>query len=103
MIHKTRDITIKKGKIDLLMIPTVRYLNSVEETYTEWCCQGDASSRPYVIFYCNSQPGLIQIVKKFEGVATIQVEFWGSSLRYYLQFNGPKNLKLSNRPLNRKE
>jgi len=61
-MHETELIPIKVAEIDKEMVPIVRWLNSYEDVWTLFCCQGnDEDKQPFVFFHCTSLADLYKI------------------------------------------
>ncbi len=84
------------------MIPLVKWLNSLDNTTTLYCCQGDSSKipnsntlklPPYIIFLCQSHNMLAYILGVFDHHSWLTgeqiittVSFMNGCLRYNTKF-----------------
>jgi hypothetical protein len=94
--HPSKSIAIKRGDIDLPMIPLIEWMNEFEFTYTQYCCQGSETQDPYIIFLCWDVMDLIKILRMLRIGADVEVEFYENygGIRYHATFRGQKGLKV---------
>ena len=77
--HKTVKLVIKTANIDKKMVPVINWLNGFENVLTKFCCEGgkyphnNESYSPYVIFYCDDQMDLVQIVSKVGHMGVVEI------------------------------
>ena len=112
--HKTESIPQRIIDVDEGMIALVQWLNSLDGVNTSYCCQGEYSyppsnniwtqlNLPYVIFVCQEDDSLIQILKALRDFAVVstecgefnlQVEYYKPQVpvRYVLKFRNRKVL-----------
>ena len=55
--HKQITTTLKKNiKIDIKILPLVKYINSFDTAYTLYSCEGDAPNAKHNLLKQNSKP-----------------------------------------------
>lgn len=68
--HKTVTVT-RSFQVDVNIVDVVNWVNSFDDTYTEFSCEGDpgdnATEKPYVLFKCLNMTSLGEISKRFCG------------------------------------
>lgn len=106
-IHPTKIIPVQNGvaEVDELMIPLVQWINSFSSAETNYCCQGDSTRQPYVVFKCKSKKQLKIILSKFKASkrvlkpynTDIFIELWEGDLRFYVKFHDTIALEKFNR------
>jgi hypothetical protein len=67
-VHKTKSIIIKKGDVDVGIIPLVKWLNSFENVITAYSCQGSEDIVPYILFHirANASSVILEILTVLE-------------------------------------
>ena len=94
-------------EIDVLMVPVIKWLNSLPSCVTSYCCEGDnnlKNPRNYISFSCNEED-LKEILRKLQtpyikpaGVmfvfGKVMVEVRGKSLEYRMEFSCKTALKI---------
>ena len=92
--HKQRVIAVKTASVDVAMIPLVRWLNSLDQVYTQHCCEGyhRYKETPYVIFTVAYNMELITILHKVSTYAKVEVSFCEviNQVRYTMRFDSRK-------------
>lgn len=112
--HKGKNISIKKANIDVGMVSTIKWLNSLYGVNTEFCCEGGEptlNDKPYVLFYCNNIGSLAKIAdvinkinmntttplkcKDYENVdyGNIDIQNYNGYLRFRLCFRDVETFK----------
>jgi len=98
--HPTQNTVIKRGQIDMKMVPVVNWLNSLVGVTTLHCCQGEpgddekASQSPYVSFTCCNSLSLIVILRKIRCGAMMSLSWLdeGCVLIYCINFQNQQTL-----------
>ena len=79
--HKAIQTSLKTFDVDCLIKPVVDWLNSYDDVYTQYSCQGtvcivakqkeDVQWSPYVLFWCLDYDTLRRILKKIDTFSRI--------------------------------
>lgn len=90
--HVAEDTVIKSAPIDNNIKDVVEWLNSFDEVYTRFSCEGDAGTSnlldtAMVMFFCSSLTQLSIICKELRNYGEIKAEFFQGSLRFCLRFH----------------
>jgi len=73
--HKTTVIPLRLVAVDNGIIPVVKWLNSFNDTFTLYSCQGDADHRPMIAFFCRWKY-VLNIIKHEISVVNGKIERW---------------------------
>lgn len=100
--HKATNIVLKRGNVDKMIQPVVKWLNSFPGTFTRWSCESDDKDdsgfkpqRPFVIFFCDSRWELLQILRKVRSESIeVEVQFFEDMYtRYIMKFHNKSVLR----------
>ena len=90
--HDATRIVLKRAVVDKKMQPIIKWLNSFDGVFTRWCCEGMCTieedyPKPYVLFYCDGQEDLNEILRSLRDYGKVEVEFYQNRMiRYCLRF-----------------
>lgn len=112
ILHNPIRTIIKEAYVDKGVVPVVNWLNSYNDVFTQYACEGYTEeekkngighNNPYVIFFCFYEPDMTDILSTIFPYQDITCEIeYGSKtqhynsyhgIRYILRFKDKKDLK----------
>lgn len=93
--HKTESVSLGKADIDVGIIPTINWLNSLKGVQTTHCCQGHPDERPYVTFRCDnlwSLGTILGALNEYINEREFSLSIYG--LRFTIGFKSEKHLEV---------
>jgi len=104
MLHKTKEIVVQKADIDEGIIPLINWMNSLQDVYTLYSCQGSnkkiadcalcTKNTPYVSFLCFNPVNLAKILQLFEDKAQTEIYYDNGVVKYSARFYNVQYLQL---------
>ncbi len=95
--HKTQKIALKTAEVDEKMVPVINWLNSWRGIFTRWCCEGNSSQKPYIIFYADNIGELAHIARHINGYGVVELSSYVymnvNILRYCMKFDSKARLR----------